>query len=417
LYAYANPMRYVDLDGYESVEFMPILAKHFSGVMSGIKESMDNFMKQQTAQIADLGFWAIKQGLSEPFRAVAENNPDFQYKSQVADALAAGVPISSVIWESLKGAAGAPIDFVGSITDMDVSPEKRGSLLFDTLSSIQGFGKPVVGLARKPIAFINKTIKSAEKSILTRRLLSRRRVGARYELDQGSFDPPYVCKKTIGDFAPADAKFLADEFMKHRVVMISGGLTETVSPKLYRLNMKANKSLGHLGYDIKPGKAAGDLDLHFSSVQPNRFRSRAAEINAKLTVAMIDELHDVLPIGMTDEILGAGTVKGAAVMRLIKNNAAHLIRKGRVQSTYLRDGIPMSKGFVTSFSKGKVTRAGNYAAIFKNGEWVLRPANKAFFIHRTLPEINIPPVQVSFGPGDLMGWGHDLSGLRGEGNE
>jgi RHS repeat-associated protein len=411
LYAYANPMRYIDLHGYESVEFMPILAKHWNGVMSGLRQSADNFMKQQTAQIADLGFWAVKQGLSDPFRAIAENHPDFQYKSQAAQALAAGVPISTIVWESLKGAAAAPIDFVGSITDMDVSPEKRGSLLFDTLSSIQGFGQPIAGLARKPVAFLNKTIKFAEKRILTKRLLSRRRVGSRYVPETGN----YV--KTMGDFAPADVKILVNEFMKHREVMISGGVSATVSPKFYRMNMKAKKSLGHLGYDAKPGKAAGDLDIHFSGVQPNRFRSKAAELNQKMTVDMIDQIHDVLPIGMTDEILGAGTTKGITVMRHIRESAPNLIKKGRVQSTYLRDGIPLTSMEATAFTGGVVKRAGRYSPIFKNGQWMLRPSQEAFFIHRTLPEIYIPPVQVSFGPKDLLGWGTDLSGLRGEGNE
>jgi len=400
LYAYANPMRYVDLDGYEGVEFMPILGEHWNGVKEGFETGADNFAGQATAQIADLGFWALKKCLTPSFRAMVKGHPDFQYKSQAGQALAMGVPISTVAWESLKGMAAAPVDFVASLTDMSVSPEERGELLFNTLSSIQSLGKPAIGIARKPVAFLNKTIKFAERRILTKRLLSRRRVGSRYV---PGLKEPYV--KTIGDFAPADAKFLAGEFMKHREVMISGGLTEIASPSYYRMNMKSNKSLGHLGYEAKPGKAAGDLDMHFSGMQPNRFRSKAAEINRKLTVDMIDQIHDVLPIGMTDEILGAGTIRGSAAIRLIKKNAGHLIKKGRVQSTYLRDGIPMSKGFAQSFSGGKVTSAGNYAAIFKNGEWILRPANKAFFIHRTLPEIYIPPLQTGVAVPAMGLWG------------
>ena len=411
LYAYSNPMRYVDLDGYESVSLTHELAEKAGALKGFFITGPEKFIGQQAAQIADLGFWAVKQGLSEPFRAIAENHPDFQYKSQAAQALAAGVPISSIVWESLKGIVAAPVDFVGSLTDMSVSPQERGELLFNTVSNIYSYGKPVAGLARKPVAFINKTIKFAEKRILTKRLLSRRRVGSRYVPETGS----YV--KTMGDFAPADVKILVNEFMKHREVMISGGISATVSPKFYRMNMKAKKSMGHLGYDAKPGKAAGDLDIHFSGMQHNRFRSKAAELNQKMTVEMIDQIHDILPIGMTDEILGAGTTKGITVMRHIRESAPQVIKKGRVQSTYLRDGIPLTSIEATAFNSGIKRSAGRYSPIFKNGQWVLRPAQKGFFIHRTLPEINIPPVQVSFGPKDLLGWGTDLSGLRGEGNE
>ena len=411
LYAYANPLRYVDLDGYESVEFLPILEERWNDFTAGIKENADNFAREQTAQLADLGFWALKHGLSEQNRAALESSEHFQYQSQAAQALAAGVPVSSVVWESLKGAAAAPINFVGSLTDMSMSSREKGKLLFDTLSSIHSFGRPAAGLARKPVAFINKTIKFAEKRILTKRLLSRRRVGSRYVPETNS----YV--RTMGDFAPADAKMLAGEFMKHRLVYSSGGLSATVSPKFYRMNMKANKSLGHLGYNAKPGKAAGDFDIHFSDMKPSRYRSMAGEINKKLTVDMLDELHDVLPIGMTDEILGAGTTKGITLMRHIRESAPHVIKKGRVQSTYLRDGIPLTSIEATAFNNGIKRSAGRYAPIFKNGKWVLRRPEEGFFIHRTLPEINIPPVQVGFGWNDLLGWGHDLSGLRGEGNE
>ncbi len=396
LYAYDNPLRYTDLLGYASVEFLPILKKHWRGVLEGIGRGLDAMAGETTAQIADAGVWLLKHGMSRSMREAFEADAELsRARSAIGRKLQDGVSVAQIIVESVEGTVKAPIDFAASLTDTSISPAQRGEMLVGAvgaLSSWPGMLKTGLGLTKSTLAFGAQRVQDAQRLALTVRLLGRQRLGKALVQDisagpAGRLGPArYVGIK--GVLKPGDAWTIAGEAVRAGEMIVSGGLSEWKWPHLWR-NLSARKraSLGHAKYDFKLHKAPGDIDIHFGGASLPKVMTDhawAEKVNARLSSSMLDysEGHGFMGTLVPAKVMGKGQAFYEPLMALIKRKNPEFIQEGLVRTEYMCKGIELTPGEIAMLGGSPDLAPGRYAVHWKGDAIVFRKPYEQVLLYR-----------------------------------
>lgn len=404
LYANANPMHYIDLDGCRSVSFSAIWTKHASGVISGINEAGQQMITETGAMVADAGMGAIKMLLLSPKqrRAVDKSRHLSRARSHIGRQVQDGVPLTQIVIESVEGIVMTPIKFVGSLTNTNISPEDRGKLLFGTVASVAS----IYGGVKTAIR-IGKAVRATRHGVkagyLALKLMSRKRVAKRFDPAQGK----YVEAK--GAFVFRDAYTLSKAAVKAGKMEITGGFG---APKNLWANLKASfkgkKSQRTAQYDIIEGKLHGDIDFNLGGKNIPKIMTDskwARELNRKLTVETMDPTlgHGVTGVNFPPELLGKGYKKFGhfhkAVMAKIRLNPKLLDGKMVKAGPYLEEGVFFTGAEAKMLGGPANLKPGRYAAIVKHGKPVFRKPQKVIYYNRA-PQIPLgwlDPVETALG--------------------
>ena len=401
LYANANPMRYIDLDGYRSVSFYDCWTKHASGVISGINQAGQEMLTETGAMVADAGMGAIKMFLLSPKqRRMVDKSPYLsRARSHIGRQIQDGVPLEQIVIESVEGIVMTPIKFVGSLTNTNISPEERGKLLFGTVASVASIYGGVTKAIRIGKA-VGKTVRATSHGLKAgyqaMKLMSRKRVGKRFDPGEGD----YV--EVTGDFVFKDAYTLSKAAVKAGKMEITGGLTEYVdfgtSARNLLSNLKASfkgkKSQRTAQYDIIKGKLPGDIDMNLGGKNIPKIMTDskwARELNRKLTVETMDPTptHGVTGVNFPPELLGKN-IRGfetfnKAIMDKVRLNPKLLDGDMVKAGPYLEQGVFVTKAEAKMLG-GSVKKPGRHAVIVKHGKVVFRKPQQVIYYKRA-PQI------------------------------
>jgi len=406
LYANANPMRYVDLDGHKGVSFGECWLEQSRGVREGIDQAGQEMITETGAMVADVGMGAIKMLLLSPRqrRAVEKSRYLSRARSHIGRQIQDGVPLKQIVLESAEGIVMTPVRFVKSLTDMSISPQERGKLLFGTVASvgsIYGGIKTVIRLPKK----IRATTHSLKAGYQALKLMKHKRsVG----LKKGA----YVFK---------DAYNLAKAGVKAGKLRISGGLTEKAANwsgsaenllSNLKESFKGRRSMRAAEYNISKGKLPGDLDTMIGGRKIPKVMADtkwARELNRQAGVPLYDITpgHGINGIQMPKKLMGEGTPVHGILMDKVRMNPKLLDGNMVKAGPYLEEGIFFT-GAEAKMMGGPAT-AGRYAVIVKHGKVVFRKPQKVIYYNR-FPEIPLgwlDPVESVLG-GPMTPWGNRM---------
>ena len=388
LYANANPMRYIDLDGCKNVSYLDECARHASGLARGIDQAGQETITETGAMVADVGMGAIKMLLLSPKqrRAMEKSRYLSRARSHIGRQVQDKVPLKQIVFESVEGIVMTPIKFVGSLTDMNISPEERGKLLFGTVASvgsIYGGVKTTIRIGKAARA-TSHSLKAGYQAL---KLMKRKRVGKRFDPDIGDYVP------TKGAFDFKDAYTLSKAGVEAGKLQITGGLTETGSVRNLLSNLKASfknkKSLRSGEYDIIKGKLPGDIDVMIGGKKTPKIMADtkwARDLNRQAGVPLYDITpgHGINGLQMPKKLMGEGTPVHGVLMDKVRLNPKLLDGNMVKAGPYLEEGI----FFTGAEAKllGGPAKAGRYAVIVKHGKVVFRKPQKVIYYNRA-PQI------------------------------
>ena len=253
LYANANPMRFIDLQGYKSVSFSAIWSKHSLGVVRGIDQAVQETITEIGAMGADAGMGAIKWlFLSPNQRRAVERSPHLsRARSHIGRQIQDGVPLKQIVLESVEGIVMTPVRFVSSLTDTSISPEERGKLLFGTVATVGAIYGGVRSAIRLP-----KKIRATTHTVKTRHQVAHAEVKSRYQVAHAEVKSGNLrISKDLTEQAPKSipsSRILSwgqnskGHLIKHRDVLGFGHLTAQQAQKIVpQLKKTANQLLNN----------------------------------------------------------------------------------------------------------------------------------------------------------------------------
>ena len=415
LYANANPMRYVDLDGYENVTYLDECARHASGLARGANQAGQEMITETGAMVADVGMGAIKMLLLSPMqrRAVEKSRYLSRARSHIGRQVQDGVPLKRIVLESVEGIVMTPIKFVSSLTNTNISPEERGKLLFGTVASVASiYGGVKTGIRiGKAVRTTRQSLKAGYQAL---KLMKHKRTAPRFDPKVGDLVP------TEGAYVFKDAYNLAKAGVKSGKLQISGGLaeglTESVSFKNLVSNLKESfkggKSLGAGEYNIIKGKLPGDMDVMIGGRKIPKVMADtkwARELNRQAGIPLYDITpgHGINGIQMPKKLMGEGTPVHGILMDKVRLNPKLLDGNMVKAGPYLEEGIFFTGAEARML--GGPARAGRYSVIVKHGKVVFRKPQKVIYYNRA-PQIPLgwlDPVESMMG-GPSMPLGYQL---------
>jgi RHS repeat-associated protein len=413
LYAYDNPMRYVDVQGYSNDDpENDRKRRSFGGVaravMSEIPRRSDEEGTEASKQLADVGTAALLSILSPDVQAQARRTGLSRAESQLGQALQDGVPLTTIVVEAAKGIKTHVVNTVKTLADPNATDEQTAKAIVDVLEAapaLVGAAELAFKIGGLVVAAAREGVKLTERVAFTIDLLSLRRE-SKQVLSSGS------ALRRTGPLALEDAWRLAGICVDAGECIVSGGLTDrltgTRTPisrwKTIWENVTAEKSLAHGGFDEKLGKAIGDLDFHVRKPGQPYFTDAAwaEQLNTEMTAPMfdVDRNHGIMGIDIPPEVLGTKT-SGAekeiadSLRRVIETrHPQYLSKDGFVRTDeYLKRGVYFPQSVVdriSTMTASKVTSAGNYSLIFKHGTTpVLRPLADNLLVLRRMPELKM----------------------------